>query len=181
MAGIKQRKRSLARLSGITAALVLMMLVVAHGTRQAHASVRMFTLYTSICITVYETNETFKSALRDDLAEAIAPRLDERANALMKGLHVAPRAQCIRRDDAQFERQAMMDLHVTRQQIPFEGAGLSIATVAGSSPNVMMWLAPYELTPVTIVDRSRIDDRRIEDALIRFFDSTVLAVLRDGK
>lgn len=168
------------RAIGISVAATLLILTL-YGPRQAHSSVRIFTLYTSICITVYEIKETFNSALRDDLAEAIAPRLDERANALMKGLHVAPRTQCIRRDDAQFERQAMMDLHVTRQQVPFEGAGLSIATVAGSSPNVMMWLAPYALTPVTIVDRSHIDDRRIEDALIRFFDSTVLAVLRQGK
>jgi hypothetical protein len=175
--GVARRYCRPVRLSGVAAALALLMLA-AHGPTQANASGSIFRFFSSICVTVYETGETFKSAVRDDLAEAVAPRLGEGANKLRKGLRVAARPRCIPRSEPSAEQQMMLDLYVMRQQVPFESGRLSSVMVGGSAPNALGPLSPHELLPIVILDRSSIDDRRIEDALIRFFDSTVLELLR---
>lgn len=157
---------------------LLLALLVLFTPSSAPGSARLSQLFGSICVIVYQSDEVFKSVVRDDLADAITSTLDARVNGLIKGLRVSARPSCIRPGEPTFSRQMMVELYVSRRPVELDGKSVPSVVIGGSSPNVGGWLAPHELPPTLLLDRSDIDDRRITESLVAFFDSTVLALLR---
>jgi hypothetical protein len=76
---------------------------------QASASTRLFQFFGRVCLVVYDLHSDHNYRVRDDLAEAIAPPLDEAARAKNKWKSVLPRANCTKPDEAGFAQQLRMD------------------------------------------------------------------------
>jgi hypothetical protein len=145
---------------------------------QAGAALKFFQFFGRMCVTVYDLQENHRPALRDDYAATIAPQLNDAASLLLKGMVVAARPKCVRPNQPSFPKQLMVELSVKRLKSEYQGTSLSVAVIGGEAPNMRGPLSEKGLMPVVILRTGEIDDATIEEALVSFFNSTVLDLLR---
>jgi hypothetical protein len=157
--------------------LVLLALVACGASERANASLRFFQFYGSICLTVYDVRSNYEAKVRDDIAESLAPVLDQEAKARNKWQHVRPRANCLRPDDQSYSRQLMFEAFVKRQVATVEGQNMNLAIVGGSSPNGRGPLSDVQLQPIVIIQKDAIPDEAVIRAIQQYVETRVIELI----
>jgi uncharacterized protein len=159
--------------------LIIALLTGSAAVSEADASPSWYSLYEPICIHVSDLTADQAVTTRNDLAERVAGAVHVRIEAIeRRGRKVSWEPRCIKPDQAGFDRQLMLDLSVKRQHLRLEGGDWNLAIAGGVSPSG--FLADNQSQPVVLFEQDAISDDAVVDALVRFVDRTIVAVLKQA-
>ena len=164
--------------SPIWSLLISALLVSSLGTAAANASQRLSVLFGPICIWVFELEADKNVKTRAEMAGAVSSAVRAKVEAAEPGgkrkVWAAP--DCIRPDQAGFDRQLTLQLSIKREIVKLDGRDWNVVVAGGVSRDGLF--QDREIQPVIIVQRESVSDDRVVEALVEFVDRTVVATVR---